>query len=165
MSTVTKPPRLAALPRRALGPNRHRAEFRPTPKAVNAVLRFQVPDRLFRCQGLSMYARGMGITLCMLARNGEQWLDVTNPELVELGQMGRRTVDESLAELEVAGLVYRITRRVGDYEAELKHLKAIGLRWDRAEMPARLIVLLWNFPQPGEYVDAVTTGQGVLFPT
>lgn len=133
-----------------------RAIERPEPKAINAPLGFNVPDRIWRCEGLSMYARGIAVEFCRLSRRGEQSLDIPNKKLMKLTGVGRRTVDETMAELETAGLIYRISKGVGDPIGELKQLQAIGFKWS-GDLPLRLIVLLWNLPQPGETPDDAFT--------
>ena len=125
--------------------------IRPEPRPITAATSFEVPDRVFRCTGLSSTARAVAVALCCLARKGEREVTANNEQIGAFADLGFRSVDVSLAELEHVGLVYRVSRASGTYEEDLAKLAALGYEFPaRQRFPRRAIVLLWRLPAIGE---------------
>ena len=165
MSTsVTEQRPRARTPRRAPYICRMRSGFRPDPRAINAPMKFEIPDRVFRTEGISVFAKVTAAALCLVARGSRQAVGATNKDLIKLTSASGRTIDDALAELEGAGLIYRVSRNTSSVNEDLEKLASIGFNW-LAELPARLIVLLWTLPQPEESLDDVSAyGKFTLTP-
>lgn len=152
MPTVAPPRRRALRARPVQEVSMPSKGLRPDPRAINAPMTFDVPDRIFRTEGLSLGARVTAVALCCLARQGQTYLTSTNSELCRISSASTRGIDTFLGELEAAGLIYRIARWLDSKHDDLKKLEAIGFTWS-GPLPPRIIVLLWRLPQPGSLPD------------
>lgn len=120
---------------------------RRLPEPVTAATSFPIPDRLLQ-PTLSAPARLVAVALCQIARGGTAHaVAASNAALGSMAGLGDRAVSRALAELESAGLAWRVVRGDG---AALDALAWAGYRDPWAECPerhpARAVALLWLLP-------------------
>ncbi len=125
--------------------------LRTDPRPITCATNFVVPDRLF-VGPISFNAQVVAVGLCRLARNGEVAIAPDNKAIARaVGGASNRSVDTSLAEIENAGFIFRVSRATGTQASDMAKLAGLGYSCPWAardeDLPLRVIVLLWRLPE------------------